>query len=313
MSSLIPRQAFASKTRGQLPDISDLVETEVSASIFEKARPLEWNNHGAVKTNPEEVSNEVLILNDFITIITCGGRALDRYKYPLYVRLSFAPGPHASNKDKINHVIEMFQTLGGQDAVVKQLLDQLKKQPRMQLIYTPADLAHPFGWFFHQLAKPTKPMYKKALLISLMGTRNAIMCRSCIRSYTTNKSWNDEHVLWPFHACISLKDAMGCSCSNCVWRGVADCDWSYLPGYVAKSPNEGTLNYSLKGMMTGNKLDPFGWSEDQLNPNTTPYIASTWPVLPKRGESADDRTAREDQVKDEINRWLDEMEEGDME
>lgn len=307
MSNQIPREDLATKKRSQLPDISDLVETEVSASVFENARPLTWNGRGEIKTNPENVPNEVLILNDFITVAICGGRALDRQNYPLYVELLFQPDHNPTNKARINLAVEMFRTLGQFDSVLTALINRLEKQTRIQLIYTPADLAHPYGWFFHQLADPGKPMRKKAFLISLMGTRNAIMCRRCIRSYTTQKSWNNEHVLWPFHACISLNDAMGCSCSNCVWLGYSDCDWSNLAGYVAQSPNEGTLAYSLKGKMTGNKVDPLGWSEDQLNHDTAPYITGSWPVLPDRGESAKHREVREDEAIGRIQRKIKQM------
>lgn len=74
----------------------------------------------------------------------------------------------------------------------------------MNQVCIPADLSHPHGWFFYQLGDITHPYRLKGLLINFMGSQNAIMCKACIRSVTTNISWNLEHYMYPFHACKSL-------------------------------------------------------------------------------------------------------------
>jgi hypothetical protein len=75
----------------------------------------------------------------------------------------------------------------------------------------------------------------------MMGSQNAIVCKACIRSYTTNIGWNQEQNMYPFHACKSLAGLTDGQCGRCVWRGDGKCEWADLPGCIPGRTREGTL------------------------------------------------------------------------
>jgi hypothetical protein len=287
--------------REDLPDISDSTEDEVSADIFERARSSSWRGRGDIWANPSRNTQQIL---NYIKPVPSGYFGLDRHGFPLYVELYFYQD---KNKTAIESAVAMFRALDIYDSVMEKLTDHLGTQRTINQVWIPADLSHPHGWFFRQLGDATHPHRLKGLLINLMGSQNAIMCKPCIRSYTTSKTWNNEHFMYPFHACKSLPGLTDGQCGCCVWRGDGKCEWADLPGYIPIHPQEGTLGYSLQGKKTAGRLDPKGWSVDQMNVESAPPLTFDWPVLHQDGESAKEFNARVKEAEDRINQSLQDL------
>lgn len=148
--------------------------------------------------NPGRNTMEIL---NWVKPVPSGSRGLDRDGFPLYVELVFAI---RNGTTQMQSAVEMVRKLGVKDKVLHNLANLLETKTTMNQVWIPADYSHPYGWFFYQLGDVTHPHRLKGLLINLMGSQNAIMCKPCIRSLAINISWNKEHIIYPFHACRSL-------------------------------------------------------------------------------------------------------------
>ncbi|SCV59859.1 uncharacterized protein FFFS_14428 [Fusarium fujikuroi] len=269
------------KGKKTLPNLVAVAKCRIHESDFLPGVDHRWRSRGGIQIGAEDFKNSIthmLIFNSFDVWIYAG-TALDHMQYPLYVELSHCPAPGSSKPTE-----KMLAVTGQSDAA---LTDQLAKCARRQLqpMYIPAEFAHYQGWFFFELVK-SKPRLK-ALLISSFGIRNPKMCRNCIDSYLSTTSWNDEHILWPFHCCISIKGFQSGQCSNCVWNVKADCDWRHLSVYQADEPRSGLLEAPLLGKdgvaQAGSSQQTEGsrqMSVGQLNPQSSPRITDQWPVMP---------------------------------
>ncbi|KAG5802365.1 hypothetical protein H9Q71_013051 [Fusarium xylarioides] len=60
--------------------------------------------------------------------------------------------------------------------------------------YINAELADPHGHFWDQFEDANRPVHAKGMILQLVGLRNSVMRKGCIRSYKTQKNWNDEHL-----------------------------------------------------------------------------------------------------------------------
>ncbi|KAL4721851.1 hypothetical protein ACLX1H_011345 [Fusarium chlamydosporum] len=238
--------------RKDLPDCIDLMEEDVSVDIFESGRSSSWRGRGDI-TEPSR--NTKMILN-YVMPVPSGNRGLDRNGFPLYVELVFR---QTDDRSPVESAVKMFRALGIKDQVLHNLTDLLATRQTMNQVWIPADLAYPYGWFFNQLGDASHPHRLKGLLINMLGAQNPIMCKGCIRSYTTNKSWNLEQFI-----------------------GDGNCEWADLPGYIPNDPQEGTFGYALQGKKSVGGRDPKGWSLDQLNPDSAPRITLQWPVHPRK-------------------------------
>ena len=196
--------------------------------------------------------------------------------------------------DQVKHAVEYFRSLGIRDSVLNQAIEALSKRTRLNNIYVLAELAHPCGWIFEQLGD--RPVHAKALIIQLMGIRNPLLCKNCIRSITTQKSFNSEYALYPFHNCMSLKGAMDGCCANCVWHGYTDCQYKYLQGYMPPNPPENQLAWSFRGKDNVNTADPEAYIRDSINPDTAPRVTSEWPIIREPGETKKVFSEREGEI-----------------
>ncbi|KAM0368124.1 hypothetical protein ACHAPY_011589 [Fusarium culmorum] len=291
--SRLSSDSLQSIRRNKLPDISDHIQTEVDSAIFENGRSSSWRGRGDI-LEPSRSMKEIL---NWVKPVPSGSRGLDRDGFPLYVELVFRSG---QDMTPVQGAVEMVRRLGISDKVLQNLVNILSSKSTMNQVWIPADLSHPHGWFFSQLGDITHPHRLKGLLINLMGSQNAIMCKACIRSVTTNISWNLEHYMYPFHACKSLAGVTDGKCGCCVWKGDVNCEWTELPSYIPTDPKEGTLGYSLQGHNSVGKVDPKGWSLDQMNPQSAPRLAFNWPVLRLPGESTRRYNSRVNEAADEI-------------
>lgn len=281
-----------------------LVENQVSATHFEKGRGPSWKKRGDTSI-PSPLHQEIL---NYIKPVICGGRALDRKGNPLYVELVFRGDDQAA---QILNAIKMCRAFSSKDRTLGKLVRALEQAPHLNQVYTVADLSHPHGKFFEDLASAQHINHLKGLLINMIGGQNAIMCTACIKSYMTNITMEKEHFLYPFHACKSITGIidghLDGQCGCCVWRGEGHCEWATIKGYVATSANEGTPTWRLGGATTFDQEDPQGWSKDQLNRVSAPRLTFDWPVIRKPSESADAYDKRVKTATKAIERQLEGM------
>ncbi|KAH7147255.1 hypothetical protein DER46DRAFT_629412 [Fusarium sp. MPI-SDFR-AT-0072] len=277
------------KGKKNLPNIVAITKCNISEEEFLPGVDHQWRKRGGIQITAkafEESVSHMTIFNSFDVWI-CAGKALDRMQYPLYVELAHCPPPNhtkVTNQSALSFWVKILSLSGSTDAALSDQLDKCLRR-QLQPIYIPAEFAHYQGWFFHELVGSMPRL--KALLISSFGIRNPKMCRNCIISYLLTTSWNDEHILWPFHCCISIKGFQSGQCSNCVWNTKSNCDWRSLSVYQADKPRSGLLEAPLLGKdnlpQSGSALPadkPREVSEDQLNPRLCPRITSQWPLVP---------------------------------
>ncbi|KAM0080394.1 hypothetical protein ACKRZS_007454, partial [Fusarium odoratissimum] len=271
-----------------------IAQPRIDVSVFERGRRHTWNNRGLLK-QPDQVSRGAYLASEHFAIMLCAGKALDRYGYPLLVEIHFKSD---EDQTSINHAISFFRGLGIRDAVLDTAIEFLSKRQRLNNIYINAELADPNGHFWDQLGDTNRPVHAKALILQLVGLRNPFMCKGCIRSYTTQKNWNDEHLMYPFHCCASLKGVMDGRCANCIWHGYTDCVWQYLQGYMPSNPLEGQLAWSLRGKDNINTPDPAAFIIDSINEQSAPRITSLWPIVqqPDETRAAFNQRMREEKV-----------------
>jgi hypothetical protein len=112
-------------------------------------------------------------------------------------------------------------------------------------VYIPAELAHPRGWFFQALF--VRPERVKALFVAFYGQVNPRLYSHCIRSFTSTVNCVREHVLFPFHNCISLPGRWSGDCANCLWSAHADCSWRFYPGYQLQAGDNGCIDVPFQG------------------------------------------------------------------
>lgn len=141
-------------------------------------------------------------------------------------------------------------------------------------VYTPADSSLPCGWFLMCLA--TRPEHERALFAAFYGKRNPRTRQNCARSFETNVSVDGEHILYPFHACVSLNGLGGGKCSNRIWHARSDCVWGGLENYRSDRKEHGSIDRPLKGQdMPDDKREVV--IIDYLNPLSAPRITRDLP------------------------------------
>lgn len=273
------------KGRKQLPNVQHLANCEIFSYCFGKGNSSSWSDRQDTKVtlqSESEVARYELIKQTF-NVWICSHQAVDRNGYPLYVELAFASADTAFVAKRF------FETFIRPDGtLVNALLHVGGKKPKS--MYIPADFAHPKGHFFHQLLS-CRPERVKALLIAAYGLRNPILCSCCIRSFLSTASWNKEHILYPFHTCISLGSFQDGKCANCVWH-MKQCEWSSLGGYKATGPREGPLDWPLLGKDSLEEQSD-SWGVDQMNQITCPRVTCQFPS----GSAKEDARVIEDAAK----------------
>ena len=144
-------------------------------------------------------------------------------------------------------------------------------------VYIPAEIAHPEGIFFDNLV--SRPERLKAFFIACHGRQNPLMCKHCIRSYTKSVTSNNEHVLYPFHACLSISGFQDGSCANCVWNADSACEWRFLSNYQPKAVRGGPLDLSLAGHLANSTSSRSNsYFTGVLNRQSCPRITNKWPT-----------------------------------
>lgn len=217
------------KGREQLPNIQPLAACEIFPGYFGRGNSSSWSDRQNIKVtlqSESEVARYDLIKQTF-NVWICSHQAVDRNGYPLYVELTF------KDKDSASIAKRFFETFIRPDGALFNALLGVKGKKPMSM-YIPADFAHPKGHFFHQLLS-CRPERVKALLIAAYGLRNPILCSFCIRSFLSTVSWNRQHIIYPFHTCISFRSFQDGKCANCVWH-MKQCEWSSLGGNKATGP-----------------------------------------------------------------------------
>lgn len=213
----------------------------------------------------------------------CGFRALDRLGRPLYVELD-VQFPSSSSRSAL--LIWFLRQLPFRDSTITSGIGLLATHV-LQSVFIPADWAHPGGYFFTNL--PSQLYLLKALIIAFVGVINPVMCRCCIRSYFSTTTRFDEHILTPFHACISVPSFMNGQCANCVWHNRPDCDWKFLHGYLASGRQEGPRKFPLGGRATIPNTST-SFASDAFNSRSCPRIISEYPS--ESGGSSDAEICR---------------------
>ncbi|PHH80917.1 hypothetical protein CDD80_5837 [Ophiocordyceps camponoti-rufipedis] len=120
-----------------------------------------------------------------------------------------------------------------------------------RIVCVPAELAHPQGYFFHHLIE-RHPEHIRAFAVAICGYRNPMKCQSCIATWCSTITHAREHVLFPFHECVSLQGVDGGSCANCIWNGstAETCEWRFLSGY---QPRDAIEEGDVLGCLRGSK------------------------------------------------------------
>lgn len=200
-----------------------------------------------------------------LDIWMCGGAALDRLGYPLYVEIAFAEG--ATVKD----IRDFLAAIQPHDAA---FLDCVKRLGKPSLpVFIPAEIAHPGGSFFSGLIP--RPHRAKALVVAFYGTVNPRCCSHCIRSFTKSISATREHVLSPFSECVSFPPYFQGSCANCLWQSNGGCEWQTVTAYNRLGP----VDQMLRGKSLDASLKPKNpdRSTGILHEESAPRITKNWP------------------------------------
>lgn len=214
--------------------------------------------------------------------------ALDRDGNPLYVELAF---PDDNGNDPKQHATRFFSSIGRIDDQTKTILNLITKTA-LQPVYIPADFAHPRGHFFDQLIERRERWL--ALGVAFLGIRNPVLCSHCVKSYVANVSWNKEHIIFPFSACISIKGFKGGRCANCIWQRDGECEWEKVPGYLPTSTVEGPQSWPLQGKESLVQY-PASYGIDQLNHESCPRVSHQYPAP---GNSSDGGVRELEQLKE---------------
>lgn len=200
----------------------------------------------------------------------CGFRALDRLGRPLYVELD-VQFPASGSREAF--LVWFLKQLPFRDSTITAGIGLLATRT-LQQVFIPADWAHPGGYFLTNL--PSYPYLVKALIVAFVGVINPVMCRCCIRSYLSTTTRFDEHILTPFHACISAPGYLNGVCANCLWHNRTDCDWKCLHGYMASGRQEGPRKFPLGGRATIPNMST-SYASDVFNPRSCPRIIGEYP------------------------------------
>jgi hypothetical protein len=145
---------------------------------------------------------------------------------------------------------------------------------KARTVFIPAEHAHPHGYFFHVLAE--RPSRLRALFVAFYGKRNPRARAHCINSYTRTVTSAREHVLFPFHECISLSWYASSCCANCIWHEDATCSWSQWRDYLLEAPSTASEESVLTGFARlTTRLSPASRNPpDNLAPSQSPQLFS---------------------------------------
>lgn len=143
-------------------------------------------------------------------------------------------------------------------------------------VYVPAEFAHPKGLFIRSIVERTERL--QGLLVARYGQRNPILCSHCISSYTTTRTSAHEHILSPFHECISWTSAPDAACANCLWKGLASsCEWREFPAYRFGSQDIQSSQFALLGRNGSTTTGTFTADIELPNPRDCPRLTRAWP------------------------------------
>ena len=120
---------------------------------------------------------------------------------PLYVELGFKPLARSEDKSPAHSLVSFFDNIMRLDAPFRSII-QKYATVAPNPVYIPAEIAHPDGTFFENLISRTERL--KAFFIACHGRQNPLIYRHCIRSYIKSVTSNNEHILYPFYACLSI-------------------------------------------------------------------------------------------------------------
>lgn len=275
------RRVLSTTPRSQLRSIVDLARCEIDEAEFEKGMMLTVKNRGDIHLTKQQIDSPqgiYGIIHHQVEIWLCGYQALNRFGAPLYVEVVLR-GPQ-TQLDR--HLDAWWRRLTPGDETIAAAIDALPiSMDRYRQVYIPADVGHPRGWFIKMLAE--RPERKKAFFVAFYGIRNPLCCRHCVRSFTKNVSSSGEHILFPFHACVSLPGFMDGKCANCIWSSDSTCTWKYLPGYRLTLEDGGRVDRALWGKDFDDG-DEGTYSVDTLNIISAPRISSWLPYVDDDGE-----------------------------
>ncbi|KAJ4224921.1 hypothetical protein NW757_014310 [Fusarium falciforme] len=260
--------------RKQLPNIQGKAISRLAMNQFNTTpTPSSRNKRDAIVIKGDRVQHQsVRLVKECLRFWICSRMALDRDGNPLYVELAFAD---EDGGDPKQHATRFFSSIGRVDGGIKTILDMIPTTA-LQPVYIPADFAHPHGHFVDQLIDRRERWL--ALAVAFLGVRNPVLCSHCVKSYVANVSWNREHILFPFSACISIKGFQNSRCANCIWQRDTTCEWEKLPGYLATSATEGPQSWPLLGKESLVRR-PGSYGVDQLNRASCPRVSCKYPSL----------------------------------
>ncbi|RCI12912.1 hypothetical protein L249_0765 [Ophiocordyceps polyrhachis-furcata BCC 54312] len=262
-----------------LPNVTSLVGRPVGTEEMTVLSTLAWSGRTELKIRP---TMEYFRMHSIFELWHKGGKNLGHLGVPVYVELAFrqevpdqAPSSvqeEMSDTTPLEYFVSRFLGPRERSTIAMKL-----KVPRVTCI--PAELAHPQGYFFKQLIEVHRPEYYRAIIVAVFGQRNPRMCGHCIRSWSTTTTCHREHVLSPFHECVSMPGMANFTCANCIWNGTraATCDWREVPGYADGKEDGEALQ--MRGCFAGGEgvADLAVAYEDYMNPRVSPRLAKDMP------------------------------------
>ncbi|KAL6891918.1 hypothetical protein GGI43DRAFT_414540 [Trichoderma evansii] len=236
--------------RSRLPNVSALVDTPVVAAKTSCERFLSWRQRTDLFSPDASSAHHDDLVSTCIYVWSVGGVNIGRLNLPLYCEVDFAEVfpddcslPYVSPTDSPE--VHFWRVAFNRSAADLAFALRLVDEEPSNAVYIPAELAHPQGWFFHSLF--LRPERVKALFVAFYGRANPRLCSHCIRSITSTVNCAREHVLFPFHDCISLPGRWGGDCANCLWSAHSDCSWRFYPGYQLCAEDRGCTDVCFHG------------------------------------------------------------------
>ncbi|KAL7940508.1 hypothetical protein V8C42DRAFT_349442 [Trichoderma barbatum] len=211
-----------------LATIASKVDQLVPADTTSCERSLDWRRRtDFAPLNPGSIPAH--IARECFEVWTVGGCVFGHLGLPIYAEITFANCFDPDSKlldfaEKLSPEVFFWGNIFKQRPLDLQNAQHLLNSGRSRnAVYIPAEIAHPRGWFFS--AVQSRPERAKALLVAFYGQVNPRLCSHCIRSYSSTVTSAREHVLFPFHDCISTSGYWHGDCANCLWSGRSDCSW----------------------------------------------------------------------------------------
>ncbi|KAL7939970.1 hypothetical protein V8C42DRAFT_349860 [Trichoderma barbatum] len=192
--------------RARLPNIASQVDRPVPADTTSCERSLDWGHRtDFAHLDPGSIPGH--IARECFEVWAVGGCVFGHLGLPIYAEIAFTDCFDPGSKllefaEKLSPEAFFWENMFEKRPVdlqnARRLLDSGRRQ---NPVYIPAEIAHPRGWFFS--AVQSRPQRAKALLVAFCGRANPRLCSHCIRSYSSTVTSAREHVLFPFHDCIS--------------------------------------------------------------------------------------------------------------